>query len=150
MARQETEGGETETRKRAEWEGRGNPALGWRWTEGRCWNKGNCRFSDGSVVENLPINAGDAGLIPGSERSPGEGNGNPLQCSCLGNPWTEKLGGLQSMGSQRVRHNLATERTNGPQSNTRGFLASSLLLGEMVCVCVCVCVCDTVRLLPSQ
>ena len=37
-------------------------------------------------VENLPVNAGDADLILGSERSPGEGNGNPLQCSCLGNP----------------------------------------------------------------
>ena len=40
----------------------------------------------GSVVKNLPANAGDAGLIPGMERSPGEGNGNPLQYSCLGNP----------------------------------------------------------------
>ena len=35
---------------------------------------------------NLPANAGDPGLIPGSQRSPGEGNGNPLQYSCLGNP----------------------------------------------------------------
>ena len=33
-----------------------------------------------------PANAGDVGLIPGSGRSPGEGNGNPLQHSCLGNP----------------------------------------------------------------
>ena len=40
-------------------------------------------FPDGSVVKNLPANAGDLSLIPGSERSPGEGNGNPLQCSCL-------------------------------------------------------------------
>ena len=39
-----------------------------------------------SVVKNLPANAGDAGLIPGSERCPGEGNDNPLQYSCLGNP----------------------------------------------------------------
>ena len=38
------------------------------------------------VVENPPANAGDVGLIPGSGRSPGEGNGNPLQCSCLENP----------------------------------------------------------------
>ena len=38
------------------------------------------------MVENLPVNAGDSGLIPGSGRSPGEGNGNPLQYSCLGNP----------------------------------------------------------------
>ena len=36
-------------------------------------------FSAGSVVKNLPANAGDTGLIPGSGRSPGEGNGNPLQ-----------------------------------------------------------------------
>ena len=38
------------------------------------------------MVKNLPANAGDPGLIPGSGRSPGEGNGNPLQYSCLGNP----------------------------------------------------------------
>ena len=40
----------------------------------------------GSVVKNLPANAGDTSLIPGSRRSPGGGNGNPLQCSCLENP----------------------------------------------------------------
>ena len=40
----------------------------------------------GSVVKNLPANAGDVGSIPGSGRSPGEGKGNPLQHSCLGNP----------------------------------------------------------------
>ena len=42
----------------------------------------------GTVVKNLPANAGDAGdagLIPGSGKSPGEGNGNPLQYSCLKN-----------------------------------------------------------------
>ena len=45
-------------------------------------------FPGGSVVKNPPANAGDigdAGLIPGSERSPGSGNGNPLQYSCLEN-----------------------------------------------------------------
>ena len=40
----------------------------------------------GSVVKNLPAGVGDPGLIPGSRRWPGEGNGNPLQYSCLGNP----------------------------------------------------------------
>ena len=40
----------------------------------------------GLVVQNLPANARDAGLIPGSRKSPREGNGNPLQDSCLGNP----------------------------------------------------------------
>ena len=43
-------------------------------------------FPCGLVVKNLPANAGDVGSVPGSERSPGEGNGNPLQYSCLGNP----------------------------------------------------------------
>ena len=38
------------------------------------------------MVKNPPADAGDAGLISGLRRSPGEGNGNPLQCSCLGNP----------------------------------------------------------------
>ena len=42
-------------------------------------------FPYGSVVKNLPANAGDVGLIPGSGRSSGVGNGNPLQYSCLGN-----------------------------------------------------------------
>ena len=37
------------------------------------------------MVKNSPANAGDVGLIPGSGRSPGEGNGNLLQHSCLGN-----------------------------------------------------------------
>ena len=40
----------------------------------------------GSAVKNPPANAEDTGLIPGWGRSPGEGNGNPLQYSCLENP----------------------------------------------------------------
>ena len=55
----------------------------------------------GSVVKNSLANTGDirdTGLIPGSGRTPGEGTGNPLQYSCLENPWTEKPGLLQSMG----------------------------------------------------
>ena len=43
-------------------------------------------FPGGSVVMNPPANEGDVGSIPGLGRSPGEGNDNPLQCSCLGNP----------------------------------------------------------------
>ena len=42
-------------------------------------------FPGGSVCEESACNAGDLGLIPGSGRSPGEGNGNPLQYSCLEN-----------------------------------------------------------------
>ena len=61
-------------------------------------------FPGGSVIKNLPTNVGDMGSIPGLGRSPGERNGNPLQDSCPGNPWTEEAGGLQSIVSQRVEH----------------------------------------------
>ena len=53
------------------------------------------------MVKNLPANAGGVGSIPGLGRSLGKENGNPLEYSCLENPWTEKPGGLQSMGSQK-------------------------------------------------
>ena len=43
-------------------------------------------FPGGSVVKNSPANARDTGSISGLGRFPGEGNGNPLQDSCLGNP----------------------------------------------------------------
>ena len=64
-------------------------------------------FSVGSEGKESACNAGDTGLIPGLGRSPGIGNGNPLKYSFLKNsmdrghsriPWTEKPGGLQSMG----------------------------------------------------
>ena len=51
------------------------------------------------------------GSIPGSGRSPGEGNGNPSSIIAWKIPWTEDPGGLQSMRQQRVRHDRATERT---------------------------------------
>ena len=64
------------------------------------------------MVKNLSANSGDVGLIPGSGRSPGIGNGNPLQHSCLGNPMDrEEPGRLQFMGTQRVGQDLATETT---------------------------------------
>ena len=43
-------------------------------------------LTGGSAVKNTPASAGDAGSIPESGKSPGEGSGNPLQYSCLGNP----------------------------------------------------------------
>jgi len=43
-------------------------------------------FTGGSVVKNPSANAGDSSLIPGAGRSPGKGNGNPLQYPCLENP----------------------------------------------------------------
>ena len=62
------------------------------------------------LVKNLPGNAGDVGSIPGSGRSPREGNGNPLQYSCPGNP----------MGySQATVHGVAKESDMTEQLSTR-------------------------------
>ena len=55
-------------------------------------------------------NAGDAGLIPGLGRSPGEGNGNPLQDSCLKNSMDRGEWHATVHGVVRVRHNLTTKQ----------------------------------------
>ena len=62
------------------------------------------------MVKNPPVNVGNECLIPGSGRSSGEGNGNPLQYSCLGNPmdrgsWLDIVHG----SGKRVGHNLVTK-----------------------------------------
>ena len=79
-------------------------------------------FPGGSVVKNPPPNPRDAGLISGSGRSPGEGNGNPPHPGSLAweIPWTEEPGGLQSTGLQsRTRLSATTQncvlRTAGIQ-----------------------------------
>ena len=66
-------------------------------------------FSGGSVVENPLASAGDMGSIPGSGRSLGERNGNPLLYSCLGNPMDR--GSWQAIvhGVSRVGHDLVTK-----------------------------------------
>ena len=69
-------------------------------------------FPGGSDGKESACNSGDPGLIPRSGRSPGKGNDNPLQYSCLENPMTEEPGRLQSMGSQRVGHEWATNTVN--------------------------------------
>ena len=66
-------------------------------------------FPNGSVVKNLPASAGHLGLIPGSGRSLGEGNGNPLQYSCLGHPMGS-LVGYSPQGRKRIRHDLVTKQ----------------------------------------
>ena len=61
----------------------------------------------GTSGKEPAANAGDlrdVGLIPGSGRSLGGGHGNPLQYSCLENPWSEEPGGLQSIGPQKLKH----------------------------------------------
>ena len=65
-------------------------------------------FPDGSVDKESTHNTGevgDMGLIPESVRSPGGGHGNYSSVLAWRIPWTEGSEGLQSMGSQRVRHN---------------------------------------------
>ena len=52
-------------------------------------------FPGGTEVKVSACHAGDLDLIPGSGRLPGDRNGNPLQYSCLENPWTEESGGLR-------------------------------------------------------
>ena len=61
-------------------------------------------FPGGSVGKESAYNVGDPASIPGSGRSLGEGNGNPLQYSCLENPMDFPWDRLQSMMLQRVRH----------------------------------------------
>ena len=56
------------------------------------------------MVNSTPANAGDAGSIPGLERSPGEGMATHSRILAWRLPWTEKPGGLWSMGLQRVQH----------------------------------------------
>ena len=65
------------------------------------------------VVKKSPANVErDLGLISGSGRSPGGGNGNPLQYSCLENPISRVAGWVNSMKLQRVGHDRATEHTH--------------------------------------
>ena len=72
-------------------------------------------FPSGSVVKNLPANAGDLGSIPGSGRSSGEGNDNPLQCSFLRNSmdrgaWRATVHGVTKDSD---RHELVTKQQQG-------------------------------------
>ena len=68
-------------------------------------------FPGVSVVKNLPANAGDAVLLPGSGRFPAEGSGNPLQYSCLGNPMDRGAWQATVHRVARVRYDLATITT---------------------------------------
>ena len=88
-------------------------------------------FPGGTVVKNLLANAGDTGSIPESGRSPGEGNGDPLQYSCLGNPrdreaWQATIHGV-------VKELDTTERLNNnnivSQDLSDVFLIIRLIMG---------------------
>ena len=64
-------------------------------------------FPGGSVVKNLPVNAGDSSLIPGSGRSSGGGNGSPLKYSCLENLIDKGAWWATVQGVARAGHNGA-------------------------------------------
>ena len=71
----------------------------------------SCRAGASLVTQRFKSsasNVGNLGSIPGSGRSPGEGNGNPLQYSCLGNPMDGEAWWPQFLASQRVGHNRVT------------------------------------------
>ena len=72
-------------------------------------------FPVSSVGKESACNAEDPGSIPGLGRSPGEGNGNPLQYSCLENPIDRAAWRATVHGVTRVGHDLATKPTNQPR-----------------------------------
>ena len=75
-------------------------------------------FPHSSVGVESACNAGDLGLIPGSRRSPGKGNGNPLQYSCLKNPMDRGAWQATVHGVARVGHNLVTKERERGNLNT--------------------------------
>ena len=84
-------------------------------------------FPGGSVVKNLLANAGEAGLIPSSGRFPEEGNGNPLQCSCLENPrdggaWWAAIYGVAQSRTQLKR--LSSSSSNCTFTRFPSYLLS--------------------------
>ena len=118
------------------------------------------------MEKNPPANAEDLNLIPGLGRSPGGGNSNTVQYSCLENPPDRRAHGLQSTGLQRVEPDLAAENIYFLDCNLcLSFYIPPVLLATIftildkciyifytikllinpwnmcVCVCVCLCVC---------
>ena len=91
------------------------------------------------MVKNPPANVGDAGSIPASGRSPREGNGNPLQYSCLGNPtggevWWVTVRGVTKESDTTERLNnkkQASHCARGPSRNL--FAEGGTGLGQLVC-----------------
>ena len=69
------------------------------------------------MVKNLSANVGDAGLTPGLGSSPGEGNGNPLQYSCLGNPMDRGFWWATVHGVTKSQARLSNGTTTDPLAN---------------------------------
>ena len=89
----------------------------------RVTNKNNVKigvgFPGGSVVKNMPTNAGDSGSVPG------ERNGNPFQYCCLGNPMGRGAWqGYSPWGCRRVRHDLTTKQQQETSYSYCCFISS--------------------------
>ena len=81
-------------------------------------------FPQSSVGKESACSVGDPGLIPGSGRSHGEGNGSPFQYSCLENPMDRRTWQATVHGITRVRHDLVTKSPNNKSlknKNQNGF-----------------------------
>ena len=87
-------------------------------------------FPGGSDGKESTCNAGDLSLIPESRRSPGEGNGNPLQYSCLENSRDRGAWQATVHGLQRVRHDWATNTTSTIKERPITNSCLKSLLGE--------------------
>ena len=85
------------------------------------------------MVKNPPANARDAGLIPGSGGSPGEGNGNSLQCSCLENPMDRGAWQAADHGVAKVAYDLGSKPPNGKEiQGKRDILMSPVYLAPVI------------------
>ena len=93
-------------------------------------------FPGGSDGKESACTAGDLGLIPGLGRFPGEGNGNPLQYSCLENPMDRGAWGGTANGVATVGHDLVTK----PPPSSLNPEAQTAWTGARTWVGVCVCV----------
>ena len=103
-------------------EGNGTKRLGWHCYKAKHWQSSEVAslwwgFPRISVDKESVCNTGDLGLIPGSGRSPGEGNGSPLQYSCLENPMDRGACRATVHGVMRVGHGLVSKPPHQRQRN---------------------------------
>ena len=85
-------------------------------------------FSGGAVVKTPPANAGNAGLIPGSGRSPGVGNDNPLQNSCLENPMDSGAWQVTVHGVAKSQTPLSMHACTDKHDNPLKYLKITIIL----------------------
>ena len=92
-------------------------------------------FHCSSDGKESACNAGDLGSIPRLGRSPGEGNDNPLQYSCLENPMGRGAWRATVHEVARVGHNLATKPPPPPRLHQNNQTSSKLLIDDMILLC---------------